>query len=97
MKHHLVWTASLALALAVGGCATSFQGSPHVGGAAACEAKCSGQGMELAGIVYMGDYSSACVCEVPGQNVSHGSVAAASGGAVGVVMQQRRQQEQANR
>ena len=48
------------------GCGTTFTGSAHVeDGRRGCEAKCRGQGMQVAGMVYMGEYSSACVCEVP--------------------------------
>ena len=57
----------LAVGMLVLGCATSFTGSAHIeGGRQACESRCRGQGMETAGMVYMGEYSSACVCEVPG-------------------------------
>jgi hypothetical protein len=83
------------------GCATSFTGSPHIeGGRNGCEAKCRGQGMQISGMVYMGEYSSACVCEVPrttgssGDRTLLGSAGGVSGGAVGVIMQMRRQQEQ---
>jgi hypothetical protein len=88
-------------ALSLVGCATSFTGNAHVeNGRAGCEEKCKGQGMQVAGMVYMGEYSSACVCEVP-----HGSAsssrrefllgsAGSSGGAVGVMVQTRRQQQQ---
>jgi hypothetical protein len=73
-------------------------GSPHVeGGRNGCEAKCRGQGMAVAGMVYMGEYSSACVCEVPGTG-AHAtlldSAAAACGGAAVAVEMQRRQQQQ---
>jgi hypothetical protein len=81
-------------------CMTSFQGSPHVeGGRAGCERKCRGQGMAVSGMVYMGEYSSACVCQVPGaggQASASGGAAAATGGAVAVEMM-RRQQEQSMR
>ncbi len=89
------------LALSVAGCATSFTGSPHVeNGRSGCESKCKGQGMEVAGMVYMGEYSSACVCEVPGQHASQrrmlvGASGAVAGGVAGVEMQ--RQQAQRNR
>lgn len=85
--------ASLALSLA--GCATSFTGSPHVeNGRSGCESKCKGQGMEVAGMVYMGEYSSACVCEVPGQHASQrrmlvGASGAVAGGVAGVEMQRQ--------
>jgi hypothetical protein len=85
--------------LSLSACVTSFQGSPHVeGGRQGCEAKCRGQGMAVAGMVYMGEYSSACVCEVPGAAGGHASLlnggAAASGGAVVAVEMRRRQQQQ---
>jgi len=80
-----------------GGCATSFTGSAHIeGGRQACESKCRGQGMEVAGMVYMGEYSSACVCEIPGKSASAHNVmmaaAGATGGAAGVIMQQQQSQ-----
>ena len=86
------------LALGIMGCATNFTGSPHVeGGRAGCEKKCSSNGMEVSGMVYMGEYSSACVCAVPGQSakggeVLLGSTGAVSGAAAGVAMQQQRSQ-----
>lgn len=77
-------------------CATSFYGSAHVeGGRAACEAKCAGQGLSMSGLVYLGEYSSACVCSVAGTDASSApsprelsQSAAASAAAVvaGVVM-----------
>jgi len=78
------------------GCATNFTGSPHVeGGRSGCEKKCRAQGMEVAGMVYMGEYSDACVCSVPGQAAGHkrklvAAVAGAGAGAAGVVLQMRR-------
>jgi hypothetical protein len=86
---------AIAMTVALGGCATSFTGSPHVeDGRAGCEKKCKGQGMEVAGMVYMGEYSSACVCEVPGQSASNrrllmAGAAATGGGAVAVETQRR--------
>ena len=92
------WMMSLMLVMtaAGSGCATSFTGSAHVEeGRAGCERKCAGQGLAMSGMVYMGEYSSACVCEVPGASGSSGSSAgAAAGGATGVVMQMRAAQEQ---
>jgi hypothetical protein len=81
---------------AVGGCATSFTGSAHIeGGCVGCESKCGEQGLEMAGMVYMGEYSSACVCELAGS--ASADSASVSGAAVGVAMQMRRQQEQHSR
>lgn len=85
---------ALASLIVVAGCATSFTGSAHIeGGRAECEQKCAGQGLALSGMVYMGEYSSACVCEVPGRATASRSLnnasAAIAGGAAGVVMQAR--------
>ncbi|HWL84542.1 MAG TPA: hypothetical protein VNO21_02000 [Polyangiaceae bacterium] len=83
------------------GCATSFTGSPHVeGGRAGCDAKCKGLGMSVAGFVYMGEYSSACVCEVPRATSSIesrrllASAAGSMGAAAGVITQMRNQEQQ---
>jgi hypothetical protein len=93
--------ALLTIAVSVGGCATSFTGDPHIeNGRAGCEAKCKGQGMALAGMVFMGEYTSGCVCTVPGQSASVGgrlyaaAQAGATAGSAGVVMQMRRAQQQ---
>ena len=81
-------------------CATSFTGSPYIeGGRTECEAKCAGQGLSMCGMVYMGEYSSACVCSVGGSGgedaVSLDRTSAASAGAVaGVIMQMRAQESQ---
>jgi len=77
------------------GCATAFQGSAHVDGRPACEAKCKEQGMVLSGMVFMGSYTSGCVCTLPGQppptqqQVVGMAEAAAAAGGTGVVLQQR--------
>jgi hypothetical protein len=95
-------TLACLLMLPLAGCATSFTGSPHVeDGRAGCEKKCRGQGMEVAGMVDMGEYSSACVCEVPGQHASRGRILVASAGAIGgaaagVEMQRQRAQQQSH-
>ena len=100
---HRATRSAIILCLPLTGCATSFTGSPHVeDGRKGCDIKCSKQGMEVAGMVYMGEYSSACVCAVPGQSASRGrlllaAAGAAAGGVAGVEMQrqaaQRRQQQ----
>jgi hypothetical protein len=46
------------------GCQTTFTGDPHID-PGQCQAKCQSNRMEMAGMVYMGEYSSACLCEVP--------------------------------
>ena len=88
--------AAMFVAVAVSGCATAFTGSAHVeGGARSCEAKCKAQGMELVGMVFMGEYT----CALPGKAAaSRTSVVLASaesaGGVTGVMMQMQRQQQQ---
>ncbi|TXD35296.1 hypothetical protein FRC96_11515 [Lujinxingia vulgaris] len=92
-----VWMTVLLVLTCLPGCApTSFMGSAYVeGGAAACENKCSLQGLEFAGMVYLGEYTDGCICARPGYEAqareAAGSVAS---GAVGVIMQMRRAQEQ---
>lgn len=65
----MTWRVTLnALLLVGGGCTTSFTGSAQVeGGRPGCEAKCASIGMEMQAFVFMGEYSTACVCEVPGR------------------------------
>ena len=71
-------TAALAFALALSGCATQFYGSPKVErGPAGCKSACDAWGMELAGMVKMGEYSDGCICQVKP------STAAAPSGRVG--------------
>jgi hypothetical protein len=88
------------LATGLGACATSFTGSAHVeNGRQGCEDKCKGQGMELAGMVYMGEYSDACVCSLPGGTASGNQrllavAPAVAGGSAGVAMQMQRQRDQ---
>jgi hypothetical protein len=83
----------LAVALSFTGCATNFTGSAHIeGGRAACESKCTGQGLAMTGLVYLGEYSSACVCAVPGSGGSSAANASVAAGAAGVVMQTRARQ-----
>ncbi len=85
----------------VSGCATSFMGSAYFeGGRGACEKKCAAGGLQMTGMVYMGEYSSACVCELPRPAAApSGAVAPAASGAaaVGVIMQMRRAEEAQNR
>lgn len=76
------------------GCATSFTGSAHIeGGPGACMSKCTAWGLEFAGMVAMGEYSDACVCNQPGKTIAPIKSAAAVGSAVGVVMQERRNRD----
>ena len=59
-------TIAAALAvLALTGCATQFFGAPHVnGGPRGCWDQCQAWGMDLAGMVKMGEYSDGCICQV---------------------------------
>lgn len=82
-----------ALAL-LAGCQTQFLGDPHIS-INTCQARCTSSGMQMSGMVYMGEYSSACICEPPKPNASAPAAAAgAMGATAGVVMQMRRQQQQ---
>lgn len=98
-----VFSAMVAAVTAVlcASCATSFTGSAYVeDGRGGCETKCREQGLEFAGMVFMGEYSDACVCGTPGRTGSASrnellaNAAAVAGGTSGVAMQMRRQQEQ---
>jgi hypothetical protein len=91
---------ALLVSVVASGCATSFTGSPYVeGGRSGCEAKCRSAGMEVVGLVYMGEYSDACVCGAPGQSASRkkllmAATGAAAGAGAGVAMQMQRQAQQ---
>jgi hypothetical protein len=94
----LALTAALAL---FSGCATSFTGDAHVpGGANGCQSACSAQGLEMVGMVLMGEYSDGCICKVRGRSGASSQderIAVGAGpAAVGVVMAMRaREQQQA--
>jgi hypothetical protein len=96
---HLIFAALAAGAFAACVQPTTFAGAPKVpSGAAGCRATCSAQGMELAGMVFMGEYSDGCICALPGQSPAVVmSGAAAQAGAVGVRMQMTRQEEESRR
>jgi hypothetical protein len=89
------------LTLLLSGCATTFTGDPHIeSGRSGCESKCSGQGMALAGMVFMGEYTSGCICAAPGQGARvreqllAGAGASAGAAGAGVAMQMQRQAQQ---
>jgi hypothetical protein len=83
------------LLLLAGGCATSFTGSPQVeGGRPGCERKCASMGLEMQSFVFMGEYSTACVCDVPGRT-ARAAAAASSGVVVGVMAQMHDAQDYA--
>jgi hypothetical protein len=77
------------LALVAPGCATSFTGDAHVAGPSACVAKCKEWGMDLSGMVAMGEYSDACICRARGKGGSGDETGSTGAGAVGVVLQMR--------
>jgi hypothetical protein len=87
----------------VAGCQTQFLGDPHID-PVACQARCAEGHLEMAGMVYLGEYSSACICQVPrppGVQASKvpDAVAAAPGAlgaSAGVIMQMRAAQQQNN-
>jgi hypothetical protein len=83
------------LAAVVSGCATSFSGNAKVDGPAECRKVCGKWGMDLVGMVAMGEYTDGCICKVKGEQLSVNdmgksallSSAGAAGGAVGVFLQ----------
>ena len=95
MNKTIVWCLS---ALLLTGCATTFTGDAHVNGRKDCEAKCTQDGLVLARMVYMGEYTSGCVCGLPGQAPPQQPVAAAGAAAgaaaAGVALQMRRHSQQ---
>ncbi len=72
------------------GCTTSFTGAPFVeGGRPGCERKCASVGLAMAAFVFMGEYSTACICDIP-QRAARADRAAAIGASVaGIAAQQR--------
>lgn len=96
MRNQLILAIGLLILLLSSGCATNFTGSAYVqGGAEGCTAKCQEQGMELAGMVFLGEYTSGCVCALPGhERTALDGAANVTGAAVGVVEQNRRSQQQ---
>jgi hypothetical protein len=87
--------ALLFLTAQVLGCATAFTGDAKVeSGVSGCRKKCEGWGMELSGMVAMGEYSDGCICRVPGQTASLEPAGALVGGVAGVAMQMQRAQQQ---
>jgi hypothetical protein len=85
--------------LAMFSCATSetyFRGAAKIpNGAAGCQERCSSYGMELTGMVALGNYSDGCICEVSGRR-SASSAAAGSGVAAAAVMEAIRIQRAQN-
>lgn len=88
----LVAAGLIAVMGVVSGCATSFTGSAKVDGPRECRKVCDTWGMDLAGMVAMGEYTNGCICKVKGEQVSVNGIGATllmssvggSGGAAGV-------------
>ncbi len=80
------------IVFALGACATPtrFTGEPKVpGGPQTCAAVCNGWGMDLVGMIAVGEFSDGCICQVRGatpQPAVQGAGPAAAA-AIGVVMQ----------
>src|SRR5215211_4459335 len=89
---------TLVLALAASGCYTVFLGEAKVpGGRQTCEQYCGLAGMELTGMVFMGEYTNGCICEIRRERsptTSGGASAGAAAAAAGVVQQMRRSSDQ---
>jgi hypothetical protein len=68
--------------LATAGCTTTFGGAAKVpNGAVGCKAICTSYGMELTGMVALGEYSDGCICQVPGKATASGAAGAEAVGA----------------
>ncbi len=91
----LVTVGLLGLLATASGCATSFSGSAKLDGPKDCRKICDNWGMDLAGMVAMGEYTNGCICRVKGEQLSLkgiggailSSSAAAGAGSAGVYMQ----------
>ena len=79
------------------GCQTVFYGSATVeDGAQGCEAKCADEGLELAGMVMLGEYTDGCICAVPGhEQQALDAAGTTTGAAIGVIEQMDRRQQHA--
>jgi len=89
--------ALVVLLLLLSGCHTVFYGAAKVSkGPRGCTEQCDTWGMDLAGMVAMGEYSDGCICQVRGQaSKAPVSVLSGAGPAIaGVWMQMQRAQQQ---
>ena len=91
----VLWKACcVTILLALPACATSFQGSSHIS-PAACNERCSSIGQRMAAYVFMGDYSTACVCEpMSSAHAAEGGSGSVGGAVAGVWMQMQAQRQQ---
>ncbi len=87
--------------LFLSGCSTQFTGNAHTS-KQVCMEKCAGQNMMLAGMVYMGEYTSGCICRAKGGHVTktvglnEKFFSAAASSTVGVVLQTRMMNQNAH-
>ncbi|MBL4637448.1 MAG: hypothetical protein JKY56_26565 [Kofleriaceae bacterium] len=76
---------------------TSFKGDAHFpGGPNACFEMCKSGGMEMDSYIFVGEYSSGCVCRpvrISGQQTSSQSRAGSTAAAAGVIAQTRIEEE----
>ena len=89
MKFFLV----LFFSIFISSCSTTFHGSSHVD-KNSCVLKCKEEGLVLDSMVFMGEYSSGCVCRRPQRTSSIKSKGGAEslGSVIGVIEQMRREQ-----
>jgi hypothetical protein len=100
MKRLSLW---VLLLLALVGCApayTTFEGGAKIkDGPSGCEAKCKEWGMELVGMVALGEYSDGCICKKKGSQLSMSDIgetlilssSGSGGGTVGVETARRQE------
>lgn len=97
----LFFIASVATLSFLPACATQFHGSPNIS-PSECNRRCTDMRGVMAAYVYMGNYSTACVCEPATERADSagGRAGGVAGAVAGVWMQmqaaaeQHRQQEQ---
>jgi hypothetical protein len=78
MKVRPFYLALTFFSLVHSGCMSKFQGSARVkGGVAGCVEKCRSWGMELDGMVAVGEYTDACICGYKGEHASSAEIASA--------------------
>jgi hypothetical protein len=89
----------ICIAMGMAAClATSFTGDAKIPqGPTGCQAICSGWDMEMAGMVAMGEYSTACLCTVPGKADRAALVSGVGPAVVGVINQMRAAEEERRR
>lgn len=89
-----------ALLICLPNCATSFRGSAqYSGGPAACVRQCRSIGGQMGAFIYMGDYSTGCVCTPPASHAAPTASQAtiAGGGLAAVAGVWMQEQEEARR